>query len=82
MTLRPCLEVATGNIHLVHLESVDLNRYEILPVETNGNTWTIDAESKQKVEMGSSFGKESARIEAANEALIVSQALAKNKTKK
>ncbi len=82
MTLRPCLNLETLQIHTLHIENIDLNKYEVIGGGIEGNRGTIDMTTGSIINKPSAFSERSAELLAEQEAAIVSEALSKNNSKK
>lgn len=82
MTLQPCLEKATGNIVITHLENVDLTKFEPLIEGMEGNRGMIDVTSGNIISKPSAFSEQSEKILLEEKQAVIEQAIAKNPTNK
>ena len=79
--LRPCLEKTTGNIVLLHVESVDLSKFEVIYDAKEGNRGTVDVSTGTIVDKPSSFSEQSQELAVNETNAKIEEAVAKNPTK-
>lgn len=80
MTLRPFLDKTNSSVVLIHVESADFSRYELLDALPSANMGSVDIDGK--VSTVNPANQEAAEALRAQETAIVEEAKAKNPSSK